>query len=235
LASSATQGRIIKHPANVSELYPLTPRPSRFDREHAMTLIREAEERAAALLAAAQTRAADMLRAADEERAAREEGLRASIRAEAERDVRQRLIVEMDASRERFKGLIAQAKLNDSELRATCYADLIALASAVAERVIGRELTTDPTIVERVAALALERAPLESVVSVMVHPDDYGAMERWAAEALGAHKGQIAVVVDTAVGPGGCVIGMKSGFIDARIETQLAEIRRALAEVVADA
>ncbi|MBX5446290.1 MAG: type III secretion system protein, partial [Sphaerobacter sp.] len=35
-------------------------------------------------------------------------------------------------------------------------------------------------------------------------------------------------------GKGGCVIGTRTGFLDARIETQLAEVRAALAEVIED-
>ena len=67
---------------------------------------------------------------------------------------------------------------------------------------------------------------------------DWGTTSRraWLLDA----RGKVVAAAEDPRGmatiePGGCVIGTRTGFVDARITTQLAEVRRALAEVVEDA
>jgi flagellar assembly protein FliH len=117
-------------------------------------------------------------------------------------------------------------------MRSACYADVLAIAIAVAERVIGRELTTDPTVVEGITEMAMSQVQLEQMTHILVHPNDYSVMDHWATQVLGAQRSAVEIVTDPSVGAGGCVIGTKTGFVDARVETQLVEIRRALADVV---
>jgi flagellar assembly protein FliH len=231
LASSIAP-RILKQPSLGDDVYPVLPTPSRHDRSHAITLVRSAQERASAMLAEAQREALAILSAAQSERDEQLETLRAGIMADAEREVRERIRVETDNAVLRFNELIEQARVDREGLRAACYADMLALAIAVAELVIGRELRTDPAVVQHVASMALSQVQIEQITHVLVHPNDFAVMARWAASALGSHRGQIEILTDPAVGEGGCVIGTKTGFVDARIETQLSEIRRALAEVV---
>jgi flagellar assembly protein FliH len=236
LASTfAPSTRIIKQPSLAGDVYPVMPAPTRHDRAYAIALVRDAEERANAILAEAQQESSAILIAAQEERDTQIEAMRLSILAEAQREVLRKMQEEQDQTALRFRQLVEQAQIDREGLRAACYADVLALAVAVAERVIGRELRADPELVEQIAGTALSQVQLEQITHVMVHPNNYAVMERWAAEALGAQRARIAIVTDPAVGEGGCVIGTKTGFVDARIETQLAVVRRTLAEVVDNA
>ncbi len=224
----------MKQAAPGIEAYPILPRPSRSDREWAIALVREAQERADAIVADAETRAAELLLQAQAEQAAQLDELKAALLAQAREEVQAQLQAEMEATFGRFQDLIQQATVTAAELRATCQAELVALALAVAERVINKEISLDISTVERVAALALRHTPIERVTKVIVHPNDYPVLDRWATNALGSKRGQIEILTDPLVSPGGCMIGTKSGFIDARIKTQLSEIRHALAQVIDD-
>lgn len=230
----ATSSRIIKqrHSPRGAAAYAVVPRPSGYDRALALELVRDAQARAAAIVAQARAQAEAIREATQAELDAHKEAWQTAIREQARAETRAALTTEMDGTNLRFQQLVEQAFVAADQLRAACYADLLTLAVAIAERVIGAELKADPGVVERVVALALDQVPLERVISVMAHPDDVAVVERWAGPALGDARRAIEIVADSAVGPGGCVIGTKTGFIDARIETQLAEVRRALADVV---
>jgi flagellar assembly protein FliH len=108
--------------------------------------------------------------------------------------------------------------------------DIVDLALAIASRVLRREVDVDRDLVTRVVPDALRRAsPLEEVV-VRVHPSDYAHIK--SVPGLEASLGEIrhlVLVEDRRVSVGGCLVETGSGAIDARVETQLEEITRALA------
>lgn len=159
---------------------------------------------------------------------AREEGRREGLaegtargRQEAEARVREAVqLVEKVASR-----LSAEREA----VLANAEEDLLRLAIAVASRVVRREVSADREVVVRILGDALRRAsPLEDVV-VRLHPADY----RMLREAPGLLAGlseirHFELVEDRRVGQGGCLIETGSGAIDARLETALEEIERAL-------
>jgi flagellar assembly protein FliH len=230
--ASAFGSRIIKSQYVGPDAYTVSPRASRHDREHAISLVREASEQASALLSDAREQAQEIRDQAAAEREALVDAMRAQIMTEAQQAVRDQLRQETDQAIARFQQLVQAAVVSQADMRAACYADVLAIAIAVAERVIGRELEMDPTIVEGVAEMAMSQVQLEQITHILVHPNDYTVMDRWAGQVLGTQRSMVEVVTDPSVGEGGCVIGTKSGFVDARIQTQLAEIRRALADVV---
>jgi flagellar assembly protein FliH len=108
--------------------------------------------------------------------------------------------------------------------------DLLALALAIAARVVRREVSLDRALVERILAEALRRvSPLEEIV-VRVHPTDYAALhEAPGTLAALAEIRHFELAEDRRVGQGGCLIESAAGAIDARLATALEEIERALA------
>lgn len=233
--ASAAPTRILKQGDLSEEAFTVGLRPSGHDRRFALQIVQEAEAQAAAIVIEAHERAAAIVAGAEAQRGAQQEAIRAQLRAEVEREVRGQLQSEQDSTFLHFRGLLHEARIAERELRDLAWSDMVALAIAVAEKVIEHELTTDPSVVERIAATALKQVAVDNVVRIIVHPTDHAAMTFWAPQALGGGRGDIEILMDPAVGPGGCLIGTKTGFIDARIQTQLTEIRRALAEVVEDA
>ena len=107
----------------------------------------------------------------------------------------------------------------------------LVLARKIAEKIIGRAVELDPSVMGEIAgqALAACRARGGSVV-LRVHPDDLAAVEmsRPGWQARVAADANIHVVADDSVGRHGCVVETPVGRLDARLETQLDAIERAL-------
>ncbi|MFN0150880.1 MAG: FliH/SctL family protein [bacterium] len=208
-----------------------------------LSIVREIEafgfrEEAAECEPACPSAAADS--AANERPTAAEEMARqfAAAREEAKQEGRAEGLARgreegLDTAREPAK-LLEKVMRRVTEERETLLAkaerDVLDLAIAVAARIVRREVEVDRDLVTRVIGDALRHAsPLEEVV-VRVNPTDYARIK--SVPGLEASLGEIrhlVLVEDRRVTTGGCLIETTSGAIDARVETQLAEIERALA------
>jgi flagellar assembly protein FliH len=208
----------------------LAPRPSKHDAAHADRLLNGALRRAEEIVAEARAQAAALLAAAEQQRALDAEALRAYAVTQAREQLWAEGEARADATFERFRELVYAASVIEQELRRAHDTEVRILALATAGRIIDRELLDDPEAVARVASIALAQTTPSAVTQVYVHPDDLPIMQRWAGEALGELRGRVELVADSQVGRGGCVIGTRSGFVDARIATQLGEVNAALAE-----
>jgi type III secretion protein L len=175
----------------------------------------DARAEAAALLARAQSEA-DALRAhaSAAHEAARREGFEAG-RAEG--------VAEAAVA-------LAAAHTEAARLVADAGPTAIALAAKMAEKIVGRAVALAPEIMAEIAAGALAACrPGAGTVRVRIHPDDLPAVQaRRAALEAGAPAAALELVSDEAVGRHGCVIDTPQGRVDARLETQLAALERAL-------
>jgi flagellar biosynthesis/type III secretory pathway protein FliH len=96
-------------------------------------------------------------------------------------------------------------------------------------------VAVDAAVMRDIAAKAMAAAkPSSASLSLRVHPDDLAALAAarpaWLAE-LGV-QADVALVADPAVGRGGCIVETPAGRIDARLETQLDALERALRDAV---
>jgi flagellar biosynthesis/type III secretory pathway protein FliH len=81
------------------------------------------------------------------------------------------------------------------------------------------------------AARALARARDRREVTLRVHPDDARAARGGEAKlAAILARAPLAVREDAAVPRGGAIVETEAGVVDAGVEAQLAELRRALEE-----
>lgn len=99
----------------------------------------------------------------------------------------------------------------------------VMLVTAMTEKVIGRKLDLDDTIVLDVVRESLREAADASNLTVRVSPTDEPLVAEAQAEllsALGAVD-QFQIVGDQSVSSGGCIVETERGRFDARIETQL--------------
>jgi len=170
----------------------------------AEAVIDDARREAAALLEAARAERESIVEAA------REEGRRqGEVAASA-------LLVDASRRREQLLGGVQD--------------DVVVLAMEVARKVIRRELEARPEDMVAICADVLRQVVLARSVTLIVHPDDE-AMVRSHEGILAAgldDSASLHIVVDDEVGRGGCVVESDMGRIDARLETQLAAIERAL-------
>ncbi len=125
---------------------------------------------------------------------------------------------------------LAAARSEAARLVAAAGPTAIALAAKMAEKIVGRAVALAPETMAEIAGEALAGCRAGAgTVRVRIHPDDLPAVEaRRAALEARAPAAALELVADEAVGRHGCVIETPQGRVDARLETQLAALERAL-------
>jgi flagellar biosynthesis/type III secretory pathway protein FliH len=108
---------------------------------------------------------------------------------------------------------------------------LVRLALAIAEKIVGREVAEDPTIVASVLERARAELPQARHVRIWLHPRDHQFLQEaqpdlvWVGEKGGR---KVEVLSSEEVDRGGCRVETEMGVVDATIPVQLQEIRRQL-------
>jgi len=100
----------------------------------------------------------------------------------------------------------------------------------VAAELVGRTLHADPEPILALLAPQLARVRRAQSIVLKLHPLDAAWLERNLTK-LHAHaelEGQLELRPDATIARGGCMIESTLGEIDARIETRIAELARAL-------
>jgi type III secretion protein L len=126
--------------------------------------------------------------------------------------------------------ILADARAEAARALAAVTPTAIVLAGKMAQKIVGRAVAQDAGVVAEIAAEALGTCRIDvASLRVRVHPEELAAVEqrrdRLAARAPGV---LIEVVADEGVSRHGCVIDTPRGRVDARLETQLAALERAL-------
>ena len=174
-----------------------------------------ARHQAERLVAEAEARAAQIMRNAMEAGylEGRAEGLRA-----AEEQCADYL--------KRLAELAHQAIINREKMVKDTEEELAALAIAIAEKVLRRQIAIDPSVVLSLVESALEKVPAGDSVQILAHPDDVDFIKSKWSEVRGAvaFGPNWELVPDEKVGRGGCIIQTRGGMVDGRIQVQLAEI-----------
>jgi len=126
--------------------------------------------------------------------------------------------------------LLVGARAVAARARAGAEAELRTLAVRIAEKILGRQLTIDPSAVVDVAAEALRHAGEPRELVVRCATEDLEALERGKPRLVERCRAAQAVrfVADDRVARGGCIIETELGVVDARLSTQLDAIERAL-------
>ncbi len=107
---------------------------------------------------------------------------------------------------------------------------LARVALAAAERLFVERLTDEPARIAAIVAEGVSRARRAREVVVRVHPNDAPVVEALRAEvaARAGRPGAFAVRADPAIARGGCLVETELGTVDARLETRLDALARAL-------
>ena len=179
--------------------------------------VHEGRARAAALLAEAEREAERVIGRAREARDA--------IQAEAEQGGRGEGLAAAAAELARVAG-VRRARLEALE------PELARTALEVARAILGDVVSAGPDAALALARRALEGARARREVVLRVSPRDAPAL-RAQGGALGSLLQRcpaLAVREDAALAPGDVVVETEGGRIDARIETQLAALARAMDE-----
>ena len=106
--------------------------------------------------------------------------------------------------------------------------DLLRLAVRLAERIVGREIEKDDKTVVEIISTALQNARQQEKLTVRVNPKDLPTIEKQTERFSSGRIQFIDFVADPRVASTGCLIESEVGTIDARLETQLRVLKRAL-------
>jgi flagellar assembly protein FliH len=155
------------------------------------------------------------------------EQARSAGRAEGEAQARQSGHAELQAVLQKLAASIYEAGELRARLRGQAESDLVRLAIAIARKVIGREVNTDPETIAGVVKASLERLRIQEVLRVRLHPDHKAIVVDYLARLGASH---VEVHGRPALGRGAVVFETTRGNLDASVETQLREIERGLTD-----
>ena len=148
---------------------------------------------------------------------------------EGEAAGRQKGVAELQPAIGRLARSIEEMGSMRARFRREAEADLIALAMAIARRVLRREVAVDPEALHGLVLGALEKMQSQEIRRVRVHPSHAAMVAACLREAGGL---AVEVVADAAREPGSVILETERGNLDASVESQLREIERGLADRV---
>ena len=223
-------------------LKPLAPSQPRFsDLGPQLTPVRGAAELyadAESVLLSAHAEAAEIvedatIQAETLRAAAWQEGFHAGsveARTSVDAELRAEWAVRQEALRSEIDVIAGDIGAAREALWRTQETEMVALALDIARQVIKTEVAENPAVIHAVLANALRRITDKDNVRVRVSVSDAPRVKEAREDLMEVVDGLrfIEIVADRRVGDGGCVIETNAGTIDAKIETQIAEVARAL-------
>lgn len=142
----------------------------------------------------------------------------------------QGLAGELDSMRMKLARSIEEITGLRLRVRREAEQDVVALALAVARRILHRELTVAPEALLGLVKAALDKIEAREVNQVRVAPADAPLLRQFF-EQMGPPQ-RVEVIPDAALAAGSVLIESGQGVLDASVDTQLAEIQRGFADVV---
>jgi flagellar assembly protein FliH len=155
---------------------------------------------------------------------------RKAAEAAAERLLDEKIGKRMQTLLPALEQMVRQINDAKAELLTHWEQSAIQVSTAIAQRIIRRELTREPRIALDLVAEALRMATGTTEITLHVNPTDYehlGAQINRLAETL-AQLTPSDIVANPDISPGGCRIETKFGEIDHTIESQLRRIEQEL-------
>jgi len=147
---------------------------------------------------------------------------------EGEAAGRSRAAAEMQPVIERLSRTIQEIAGLRAQLRREAEADLLRLATAIARRILRREIAMDPDAMHGLVLGALEKLQSQEITRVRVHPAHASLVSACLRQM--AAGSPVEVLPDPSREPGAVIFETARGNLDASVESQLREIERGLAD-----
>lgn len=144
---------------------------------------------------------------------------------------RKQSAAEFESVVERMARSIEEIAGHKSRLRNQAERDVVALALAIARRVLHRQVLMDEEALLGLVKAAFENMSMREVTEVRVHPQ-FVARVQGHLSRIGAPQA-IRVQGDATLEVGGLMVETARGTLDASIETQIEEIGRGLSDALA--
>jgi len=199
-------------------------------RAEAARLIDDASADAENLINDAQARALALVEDAEHRRAAIEAQAKSNGFDQGVADGRAAAQAEMDEMLETMRGLIEMARAERHKIIEGAEPEIVRLAVSIAERILTQHVALEPNTVLEMTKSAITRLVNRETVTVRVNPADIESMRGNREQLMSMNDiDNLRVIEDQRVDRGGVIIETEAGTIDAKISTQLREVRRLLA------
>lgn len=138
-----------------------------------------------------------------------------------------------EATLQEASQILEQAYLLKQQIIQEAEPFLIELSCSIAEKVIGRQLTLEPEWIIDSIRKVLSRRREKGIITLCVSPAQFSYIQDAREELLLAidSQAELQIIPDASVLDQGCVVRSTFGSIDARIDTQLKEIKTALQQL----
>jgi flagellar assembly protein FliH len=202
-------------------------------RMQAAQLLRSAQAKADAVVAEAQTKASLVASAAKESgyKEGLAKGTEEGFRSGEDKGLQQGLGKYTDLVA-RFEGLLEKALAEKSAYFTDREAVLVELVTQVSAKVIHREVASRPDHIQNLLRLAIQQLSNKAKLLIYLHPADLELITQARGEGLLGFQGvkQMEFLADDKMVQGGVRIASGYQTLDAALDSQLAEICRALLE-----
>ncbi|MEW9697723.1 FliH/SctL family protein [Paenibacillus sp. SI8] len=175
-----------------------------------------------------QRRAEDEAHVAQAQQAGYEEGYQQGVQ-QAEEALRQEYTDMLSEAR----SILEQAYTLKQQIIQESEPFLIEMSTSIAEKIIGRQLSLNPEWVLDLVQKVLSRRREKGIITLCVTPSQFSYIQDAREELLTSidSQAELEIIPDSSVQDHGCVIRSSYGSIDARIDTQLKEIKSALQQM----
>lgn len=146
-------------------------------------------------------------------------------RHDAETEAHQRFSTTMKTTAERLAQSVKQLADLRPRLCKEAEADLLRLAMAIAQRILHRQLTIDPTALEALVKVSIDRLGRQEQIRARVNPSLREAVQAMLTKLSSR---PIEVAADSNLETGSLIFETSRGQLDASIHSQLDEIERGL-------
>jgi flagellar biosynthesis/type III secretory pathway protein FliH len=107
--------------------------------------------------------------------------------------------------------------------------DLLKLSIKLAEKIVGREISLDHTVIVDLVSSALQNVRQQENITLRVNPLDLLLIQKRVDDFKSFSQTKyLDFIGDPRISQGGCLIESEVGKVDARLETQLRVLERAL-------
>lgn len=133
---------------------------------------------------------------------------------------------------DQVKHLIQVAYEQKEEIISEAEPFLLELSTVIASQIVKQELESYPQKFVELIKQHILRFKEKERITVCVHPDDFSFIQSQRAHLVAVVNGEteIKIIPDHSVSSKGCIIRTAYGSVDARIDTQIEEIKNAILE-----
>jgi flagellar assembly protein FliH len=137
---------------------------------------------------------------------------------------------EMDEMMATMRGLIEMARAERHKIIESAEPELVRLSVAIAERVLHAHVAVEPGAVLEIVRSAISRIVDRETITVRVNPADLELMREHRDQLMAMNDvDNMRLIEDQRVDRGGVVVETEAGTVDAKLTTQLREVRRLMA------